>query len=257
MVDTSIPTYPQYTNLGLGEGLFDQLMATVKHHLDEEYKGGRIKGAEYAKVYLGSMEAVMQNTTQYLLGSLLLKEQKDKVAAEIKLMEAQERQIDAEIDKIRAEIDLILLQGPLVQAQIDKIRAEIDLMLLQGPLIEAQIRKIDAEIIYLDAQADFMLKQGEKIDKEIEFLNAKIRTERANTEAGIADSDSVVGRQKSLLVAQKYGFAGDAEAKMAKLYADFDAVVKSVDEHDDQGLTTASTDAIGIVQTTASLMKGA
>ena len=42
-------TYPQYTNLNLGDGLFDQLMATVQDKLDKQYDLQRIRGAEYAK----------------------------------------------------------------------------------------------------------------------------------------------------------------------------------------------------------------
>ena len=57
------PTYPQYTNLALHDGLFDQLLAAHEYHLNIQYDKQRIKGDLYAKVYLGSMESVLQNTT--------------------------------------------------------------------------------------------------------------------------------------------------------------------------------------------------
>jgi hypothetical protein len=130
----SVPTYPQYTNLALGEGLFDQLMTTVKYHLMQEYNGQRIRGAEYSKVYLGSMEAVMANTTQYLLGTMLIDQQRAKLIAEILLL-------GLEAEKLRFEIDFLY---PLM-----KMKAEVEI-----ELINAQIEKIMKEIEFLDAKID-------------------------------------------------------------------------------------------------------
>ena len=95
MTDSRFPdeiqraTYPQFTNLALNEGLVDQLMTTVNHHLDQQYKKGRISGSDFANVYVGSLSAVMQYSTQYLLGNLLIDEQKAKASAEIELIESQ------------------------------------------------------------------------------------------------------------------------------------------------------------------------
>ena len=49
-----------------GTGVFDKLMKATKNHLDIEYKSGRIKGAEYAQVYLGSIVAVMDQAVKFL-----------------------------------------------------------------------------------------------------------------------------------------------------------------------------------------------
>ena len=42
------------TSLVDGEGVFDVLMRANKAHLEQEFIKGRIKGPEYAQVYLGS-----------------------------------------------------------------------------------------------------------------------------------------------------------------------------------------------------------
>jgi len=182
------PTYPQYTNLALHNGLFDQLLAAHQHHLDLQYDNQRIRGDKYAEVYLGSMESVLANSTQYLLGILLLDERRKKMIAETDL-------IIVETAKAQFEVDVLMpLQAEKLQAEIDLLRAQI-----------------------------------EKIEKEIEFLTAKIVTERANTE-DIADPNSLIGRQIQLLKAQKIGFAGDIQTKTAKLFADYDAVLQSVQE---------------------------
>jgi len=183
------PTYPQYTNRQLADGLFDQLMAAVKYHIDLEWKSQRITGDNYTKVYLGSLESVLANTTQYLLGILLIDEKRDQLIQQTEVLEEEARQK-------RYETDFILPK------QVDKLIAEIAL---------------------INAQTD-------KVNKEIEFLDAKIQSELANTDETIADPNSLIGRQINLLRIQGLGFAGDLEAKAAKLHADYDSVFQSVQE---------------------------
>lgn len=182
-------TYPTYTNLGLGEGIFDRLMTAVRHHIEEEYKSGRIDKATYGALLTQGIETALSNSTQYLLGLLLLDEKR--------------RNLDLDNQTKEYNLEVILpLQADKLQKEIDKILAEISLM---G-------------------------KQEEKIDKEMIYLDAKTMTERANTETGIAAPDSLVGKQITLLTAQRLGFAGDIQTKIGKLYADYDAVFQSVQE---------------------------
>lgn len=228
------PVGMYYTKSGIGEGLFDQLMGAMEGHLDNQFKKQRLTGADYARVYVGSLEAVLSNTTQYLLGNLLIDEQRQKILKEIELTDKQIDQIDKEIEKTDAEIEVLKLQPILTAAQIDKI---------------------NAEIAFLEAQKDMMDAQKLKIDKEIEFLTAKIRTEYANTISSYADPNSLVGRQKSLLEAQKLGFAGDLQSKMAKMFADYDAVVESVNENGQAVLGQDAIRYIGFIKDTANDIK--
>jgi hypothetical protein len=101
------PTYPQYTNLALHDGLFDQLLAAHKYHLGLEYDAQRIKGDLYAKVYLGSMESVLQNTTQYLLGILLIDEKRLNLNAQTDLT-IQQTKLTA-VETARAQLNSILM----------------------------------------------------------------------------------------------------------------------------------------------------
>lgn len=205
-VDTPL-TYPAYTNRNLDDGVFDQLMAAVQSHVQAEFKAGRLQAENYNTFYLGLTEAVLQNSTQYLLGLLLIDEKR--------------RGQDLQNQKAEYELEVLL------PAQHAKLLKEIEVM-------DKQIEKIDAEI-------SLMAKQEQKIDKEIAFLDAKIQTERANTEAGIAAAESLVGKQISLLTAQRLGFAGDLHTKVGKLYADYDSIYQSVQEV--EAMVTLQTDA--------------
>ena len=90
-------TYPQFTNLKLKDGLVDQLMETIKTHVWGEFSAQRITAADYSKVFLGALEAVLTNSTQYLLGTVLLEMQKLELAAKIKLIELEGDKLQFEI----------------------------------------------------------------------------------------------------------------------------------------------------------------
>ena len=74
-------TSPHYSNKGLELGLFDQLMLAAESHIHKEYKARRITGDTYHKVYLGLLEAVLGNSTQFLLGNLLLDEKRNQLVS--------------------------------------------------------------------------------------------------------------------------------------------------------------------------------
>jgi len=217
-------TYPHFTNRELSEGLFDQLMLAVKFHLEKEWQSQRITGDSYSKVYLGSIEAVLANATQYLLGILLLDEKRDQLIQQTELIEEQARQSSYETDFILPQTLLKLQQ--------------------ETALLAAQILLTNA--------------QTAKVNKEIEFLDAKILSELANTDETIADPGSLIGRQTNLLRIQGLGFAGDLEAKAAKLSADYDSVFQSVQEVPEASTLgqNAINGVIGILET-VEVMKNA
>lgn len=217
------PTYPAYTNLALGDGLLDQLMATVEFHVHREFKAQRITGGDYATVYLGALESVLGNSTQYLLGVLLYEQQKEKIEAEIKLIELEGEKLRYEIDFMYpAQLIKLEQEGLLIEAQVRLAEANI-------LKTDAEIRKLEAEILMLETQKELIAAQILKINAEILYIDAKIKTEKANTEKNFS-YDSVIGRQTTLLQAQQLGFAGDLDFKVSKLHADYQSVWVSVEE---------------------------
>lgn len=50
-----------------GTGIFDQLMNTVNLYLNDQWENGRLKGAEYANVLLGSIQSVISQSIQFTL----------------------------------------------------------------------------------------------------------------------------------------------------------------------------------------------
>ena len=85
-----------------GTGAFDVLMQATKSHLEQEFVKGRIKGTEYATVYLGSLEHVLNAALQFLL-------QKDKMALDALLVAKQIELAEVEKEKALAEAAALLV----------------------------------------------------------------------------------------------------------------------------------------------------
>lgn len=192
-----------------GTGVFDTLMRAAKAHLDQEYTNNRIKGADYATVYLGSMTQVMAQSVAFLLA-------KDKAQYDAQIAEAQVRLTEAQIRLTDAKIALEVLNVPLLEAQTAKILREVEMMDLQESLLNAQINLTTAQKTSTDAQSALVIQ--------------KTITEKAQTQDGIAAENSVVGKQKNLYTAQTNGYLRDSEQRAAKLLADTWVARRTTDE---------------------------
>jgi hypothetical protein len=79
MADISIADVT--TTLPTGDGVFDVLMRSIDSHLDKQYTSGRIKGADYATVYLGALQAVLQQSIAFVIAQQQVTRE-DGIAAE-------------------------------------------------------------------------------------------------------------------------------------------------------------------------------
>jgi hypothetical protein len=164
------------------------------------------------------------------------------------LMRANKAHLDAEFDKNRikgAEYSTVYL-GSLTQVMqtalqflLTKKKEDLEAQLLEEQIALTDQQRLNAiaENAVLVAQecklrAEFDLIQANilKANQETSLLAQKIATERAQVTALGVDEDSIVGRQKSLYLAQTNGFTRDAEQKAAKLLVDSWNVRRTTDE---------------------------
>jgi len=178
-----------------GSGVFDTLMRAQKQHLQEEFKAGRIKGSEYASVYLGAMQATLQSSVQFLL-------QRDAAT-----LAAQ---------KLQQEVILVQSQKALLDQQVLNAIAENDVQVAQKCLLQAQFDNTQATTL--------------RVNAEVSLVNQKLLTEKAQTTTLGVDADSVIGRQKALYFAQTNGYSRDAEQKAADLMIKSWATRRTTDE---------------------------
>jgi hypothetical protein len=164
------------------------------------------------------------------------------------LMKAAATHLESEFSKNRikgAEYSEVYL-GAMTQVLqtatqflLTKQKADLEAQLLtkQIALVEQQRLNAVTENTVLVAQecklrAEYDLTMANilRTNEEIALLTQKTATERAQTTALGVDADSLVGRQKSLYLAQSDGFKRDAEQKATKIMVDSWNVRRTTDE---------------------------
>ena len=158
-----------------GAGVFDQLMVSVDAHLNREFKANRIKGTDYAQVYVGSMTAAMQNAVQFLLGKQAADKQAELLASQT-LTEAY-------------------TLSDLLPAQIDKLAAEIALLGQKKSTEEAQIKDIvdDLAVVGVIGKQKLLYgKQTDGFDRDAEQKAAKMMIDTWAIRVSAGASEGVV-----------------------------------------------------------------
>lgn len=151
-----------------GTGAFDVLMRAMTGHLEVEFKMNRLRGADYANVYLNALTPVLQNAVVFLL-------QKDEAANKANLVAAQIELTLAQKDLVEKEIEAQVLQQDLIQAQIDKIRREIISADVADAQAVAQTQVITAQKANVEAQT--LLSGSQKLQVEAETLQLAVQKE--------------------------------------------------------------------------------
>lgn len=100
VVDYTNPALPEWS----GSGVFDKLMHAINGNILVQYESGRIKGPEYAQVYLGSMQTAVVEAMKFMLT-------KEQIAKDLDLKQAQ-------IDKLNDDKLTSAKQRDLYQRQI-------------------------------------------------------------------------------------------------------------------------------------------
>ncbi len=241
------------------DGVYDKLTAVMLKHLQSEFSSGRITQTDYSKVFVASMDTVMNQSIHFLLqkdisanqADLLLAQknltitQEQAVQKEIELTEANILKVNKEIELLDKQSDMLDKQILLTDAQIDKITKEIEVLEIQKTKLTADVALTNANTALANKQVEMLTaqilnvpKEGELLDKQVDkttseqlFLEQRIKTEKAQI-LDVVDSVNVagvIGKQKDLYSAQTTGFARDAEFKFAKAMMDTWSVRRSTD----------------------------
>lgn len=206
-----------------GTGVLDQMLATMRVHLAEQFDKERIQGTEYAEVYLGAFQSTLAAAIQFLLA-------RRKLGLDLKLQEAQISLTAAQEEQIRAEMQKV----PLEMAQIT---AQTNLVIKQTELADKQLAQADKQLELLDAQVRVQLKQLDLMAEQLEQAKAQTAyyeqrtiTEKAQTQAGVAATGSVIGTQITLMNKQADGYDRNAEQQAAQIWANTWNVRRQTDE---------------------------
>ena len=195
-----------------GDGAFDEIMTAMQIRLDREYKRNRITGPDYAKVYLGSFEASLMNSIQFILGrqeadakAELLKEQtlteienRKLVDAQISKMKKEEALIDQQILKMIQEVLVMEGEVQMIPHKIALLQAEVVKMQKEGELIAGQIKKMEQEILLMKGQVEKMVSEIELMKKQVIKMDAEIRLMNAQADKTVEEVKLVKGQVEKM-----------------------------------------------------------
>lgn len=224
-----------------GSGTFDQLMKSVNEHIQSQYDANRIKQADFAKVYLSSLQVTLQQAISYELQSKLND-------ANIELINSQTSYQNAQTAQVRTQERLIEKQIELSDVQITKEKLNNELLELNKQVTAKQVEQLEVNIalteqnrINGEKQEQVLSRQVLELDKRIALLAQREVTERSQTQDDVdgVPVKGVIGAQRELYGAQKEGFTRDAEQKASKLYMDFYSMLISNDNTRMEDLPTA------------------
>lgn len=219
-----------------GTGVLDQMLATMRVHLGEQFEKERIQGTEYAEVYLGAFQSTLAAAIQFLLARRKLGLDLKLQEAQISLTTAQEEQIRAEMQKIPYEIQALQKQLELADKQIAQADKQLELTEAQ---IQVQLK-----------QLDLMAEQLEQAKAQTAYYEQRTITEKAQTQAGVAATGSVIGTQITLMNKQADGYDRNAEQQAAQIWANTWNVRRQTDEDTIADTTNHLSDAdLGKVMT--------
>lgn len=221
-----------------GTGAFDILLQTARVHLGDQYDKSRIRGPEYATVYLGMFEAVLNASISFLLS-------KEKQALEIKGLELQNTLAQAQIDQIHDQMQKTPYEIELLQAQVAGAQVDAELKRYQMDfLYPAQLEQANKQNELLEAQIANQTKQLELLEEQVKqavaqtaYYDQKTITEVAQTDGSVIKTGSVIRSQVDLMDAQKAGYQRNAEQQAAQIISNTWNVRRQTDE-DTQANTT-------------------
>ena len=119
MVDITFDDVTNASTTTDGTGYFDKIVQTTLLHIQKEASSGRIKGTEYATVYLGGLQSAMQHAIQFVLQEKLTEAQIAGIEQD-NLLKAKQVAI-AEKELLLKEKELLLKEKE-IEALIRNIR---------------------------------------------------------------------------------------------------------------------------------------
>lgn len=184
------------TTLTTGDGVFDVLMRSIDSHLDKQYTSGRIKGSDYATVYLGALQAVLAQAMQFVLSEQEAEKKLVLMDAQIAGIAKDSQVKDAQISAINSE------------KTIKEIQSAKDLLIKdsQISLQGAQKLSIDSERGIKEAQSN----------KDLELKAEQISSSQITS----AMKQTQSNKQNAVYDKQALGFDRDYKYKVAKSMVD-------------------------------------
>ena len=232
-----------------GSGVFDVLLKTIREHLQEEVREGRLSTLEYASVLVESLGNCLQHASAYALAKsslalellrkeqdiLLVKQEILKSQAETKRLVQDTEQaakiFEKELCKRTKELQILDVQLSQGEATINKLATETAVTIKEAALVDARIHQQladtqrttkelalqDQELILKPVAEQDALKRVELLDFELVQKNPVELQGLILQNARVSAETELVGKDLLLKQAQMDLYAKDLDLKTAQL----------------------------------------
>ena len=146
-INTTDPEQPEWQ----GTGIFDELIKAINGNIKVQFDSGRIKGTEYANVYLGSLQTAMSEAMKFMLNKKTIE----------KGLEAQDVSIAISEVQLAESTEKWALQRKVLENQLEM--SNIDVAYKEPNIVrDLEIRDKQIE----SATADIAFNESKKIIME-------------------------------------------------------------------------------------------
>lgn len=170
-VDYTVPESPEW----VGTGVFDELMKAINGNIMVQYESGRIKGPEYAEVYLGSMQTAIAEAMKFMLNKKQIEKGLEAQDVSIAISEVQLAE-----NTEKWALQRKVLENQLAMSDIDVAYKEPN-VLRDLEIRDKQIESATADIAFNDSKKIIMeqtrkdnirSKAAEQFAEFIKYLSA-------------------------------------------------------------------------------------
>ena len=122
-----------------GSGVFDKLMAAVNKNIKIQYDEGKIKGVDYANVYMGSLQTVLQQSIEFVLREKLVEAQIEGIKMDNIVKEFEiEVKIPKELEMLNKQVELAEQEVLVKKEQVEQLKAQTAQAVAQTALLARQ-----------------------------------------------------------------------------------------------------------------------
>ena len=152
-----------------GSGVFDKLMAAVNKNIKIQYDEGKIKGVDYANVYMGSLQTVLQQSIEFVLREKLVEAQIEGIKMDNIVKEFEiEVKIPKELEMLNKQVELAEQEVLVKMEQVEQLKAQTEQAVAQTALLTRQQLELElngtADRASKAAQTSLYIRQEKGFD---------------------------------------------------------------------------------------------
>lgn len=182
-----------------GTGLFDELMDSVSSQLSSQYDKGSITGSDFATVYLGSMQSVLQQSVAFLLSKEKAGLEADLIAQQILVAEQEVLNAQKQNELLDQQILNMQQEVLLNTAKVANTEADTINTTAKKVVIDNEALTIAAKTALMTVQTTNANKEGALIDQQILVATEQVG-KTAQEKLNLASGKLKIEAETSLVV---------------------------------------------------------